>query len=167
MCPDIARPLKPLTISVCQKENLGRVHALLAAAPEAAAWSSASLAETFERYPSYFLVCWQGDELSGFVSGRKVADEGEILNLAVKPSSRCHGIGTALVKSLLELLAREAVVKVFLEVRESNSRAASFYKGLGFRQAGRREGYYREPVEAALILSLGIEPQAGTSRPSA
>ena len=41
---------------------------------------------------------------------------------------------------------------MFLEVRESNLPAISFYESLGFRKTGRREGYYQNPPEAALIL---------------
>jgi [ribosomal protein S18]-alanine N-acetyltransferase len=136
------------------------------ATPQAAAWSTASLAETFERYPSYFLVSWQAEELSGFISGRRVADEGEILNLAVKQHQRRHGVGKALVQSLLEIFARESVLQVFLEVRESNAHAIAFYQSLGFHQAGRREGYYRDPVESALVFSLGIPFQPGTGQPT-
>jgi len=166
MSDDSSRALKPVKISACQKENLGKVHDLLEAAPEAAAWSAASLADTFERHLSYFLVAWQGDELSGFISGRRVADEGEILNLVVNPDCRRQGVGNALVKSLLKLFAQAAVLKVFLEVRESNSQAIMFYTELGFRQTGKREGYYRDPMEAALILALGIKSHARTGRPS-
>ncbi len=157
---------KPPEVSACHKEDLGKIHELLRAAPEAAAWSSAALADSLEHYPSYFLVGWQGEELSGFISGRKVVDEGEIMNLAVRPHSRRQGVGKALVKSLLKLFAREAVHKVFLEVRESNGQAIAFYQELGFRQAGRREGYYRDPVEGALILSVRIGSQLGTGQPS-
>jgi ribosomal-protein-alanine N-acetyltransferase len=167
MSADSPRRLIPPEVSACQKENLGDVHELLEAVPGAAAWSTVSLADTFEHYPAYFFVGWQGDELSGFISGRKIADEGEILNLAVRPHSRRCGVGTALVRSLLELFAQEAVLTVFLEVRESNSQAIAFYQRLGFRPSGRREGYYRDPIEAALILSLGLGPQAGTGRSNA
>src|ERR1700758_2076072 len=83
MCGDAERRLNPPEVTVCQKGNLGKVHELLMGASEAAAWSLDALAETFERYPSYFLVCWQREELAGFISGRRAADEGEILNLAV------------------------------------------------------------------------------------
>jgi len=39
-----------------------------------------------------------------------------------------------------------------LEVRASNDPARLLYEKLGFQQAGRRPGYYRNPREDALIL---------------
>jgi len=48
------------------------------------------------------------------------------------------------------------VSEVALEVRYSNERAFSFYQRVGFRGVGRRPGYYREPVEDAVLLRLDL-----------
>ena len=157
MCAESAQPVNALIITGCRKENLREVHELLGGSPEAASWSGDALEDAFERYPSYMLVAWQGDEIAGFIAGRAIADESEILNLAVKTSCRRQGVGKALVKSLLEVFARAAALQVFLEARESNAPAIAFYRGLEFSDAGRREGYYHEPEEAALLLSLSIK----------
>ncbi len=141
-------------------EDLVAVEAILQLSPEAAYWPVRSLTQTFEQYPSYFLVAVQDEQITGFISGRRVLDEGEILNLAVKPSGRSAGVGKALVEALLERFGRENVLQVFLEVRESNLGAITFYQGLGFRQVGKRAGYYRNPAEAALMLSLGTGSSA-------
>jgi len=154
MCAEASRPANQLVVVACRKENLSEVESILKASPEAAAWSGTALASTFKRDSSHFLIGWQREEIAGFIAGRRVADEGEILNLAVKPSYRRYGVGKALVKALMELFAREAVLQVFLEVRESNAAAVAFYQSLGFRQVGRRALYYREPDEAALVLAL-------------
>jgi ribosomal-protein-alanine N-acetyltransferase len=88
---------------------------------------------------------------TGFVLGRLVADEAEVLNLAVCEECRRQGEGRALVEELLRRFAESGVSRVFLEVRESNLGAIDFYERMGFRQSGRREDYYREPQEAALV----------------
>ncbi len=137
-----------------RKEDLTAVEAILQLSPEAANWPVGSLTQTFQQYPSYFLVAGQDEQITGFISGRRILDEGEILNLAVKPSERSAGVGKALVQALLERFGRENAVQVFLEVRESNLGAITFYQGLGFRQVGKRTGYYRNPVGAALVLAL-------------
>ena len=80
------------------------------------------------------------------------ADEGEILNLAVAPSGRRHGLGRALVRDILDALARRGVRHVYLEVRESNAPARALYGAHGFQEAGRRKQYYRRPVEDAIVL---------------
>jgi ribosomal protein S18 acetylase RimI-like enzyme len=41
---------------------------------------------------------------------------------------------------------------VFLEVRESNGAGVTLYGKHGFSKVGRREGYYRDPEEAALVM---------------
>jgi ribosomal-protein-alanine N-acetyltransferase len=90
--------------------------------------------------------------ISGFVVGRQVADEGEILNLAVRRQNRRRGEGHGLLLAILEQLHRRGVNKVFLEVRESNEAGIAFYEKMGFARTGRRPGYYREPEEAAVLM---------------
>lgn len=158
---------KEIEVRKCERSQLKEIQEILVSAPEAAGWSEAALAETLERDPEHFLAGWQGKELAGFVVGRKIAREGEILNLAVKAEYRRRGVGQAVAQALLDVFAGEGVGKVFLEVRESNTAAIALYERLGFRSAGRREGYYQGPEEAAVVLEARIEPgdvQAATTR---
>ncbi len=93
-----------------------------------------------------------GRGVAGYVVALDAADEGEILNLAVTPSGRRHGLGRALVQDILEALARRGVRHVYLEVRESNAPARALYSAHGFQEVGRRKQYYRRPVEDAIVL---------------
>lgn len=92
----------------------------------------------------------------GTVSGYGVliqaADEAEVLNLAVSAESRGKGVGSALLRNLLESAERGGVRQVYLEVRESNAAARALYGAHGFVEVGRRRAYYQRPVEDALIL---------------
>jgi ribosomal-protein-alanine N-acetyltransferase len=89
--------------------------------------------------------------VQGFIAARAVApDEREILNVAVEPLMRGRGIGRVLVETML-LSGRGAW---FLEVRGSNVAAINLYKTLGFLPAGRREGYYQNPVEAGIVMRV-------------
>jgi ribosomal-protein-alanine N-acetyltransferase len=156
MCAESRSQAKQLTVAGCRSEDLLEVQAILESAPGAAAWSSTGLAEAFEHDASYFLLAWQGEQIAGVISGRRIADEGEILNLAVRPMCRRQGIGKTLVEALLEAFAREHAVEVFLEVRECNATAIAFYESLGFRQVGKRPCYYQNPVEGALLLKVSV-----------
>jgi ribosomal-protein-alanine N-acetyltransferase len=40
---------------------------------------------------------------------------------------------------------------VLLEVRESNAAAQRLYLSAGFKQTGRRKGYYTRPAEDAIL----------------
>ena len=82
---------------------------------------------------------------------RQIAtDEREILNLAVGPFERRRGVA----RKLLETELRRAKTRWFLEVRASNSSAVSLYESAGFREAGRRESYYKNPVEAGIVAEV-------------
>jgi ribosomal-protein-alanine N-acetyltransferase len=46
---------------------------------------------------------------------------------------------------------------VFLEVRRSNRAARALYHRLGFTLAGVRRGYYRKPLEDAMVLRRRLD----------
>jgi ribosomal-protein-alanine N-acetyltransferase len=95
-----------------------------------------------------------GDTIAGYVVGLEAADEGEILNLAVAPTGRRHGLGRALVEEAVDTLRARGVKQIYLEVRDSNAPARALYAGHGFKEVGRRKAYYRRPVEDAIVLRL-------------
>jgi ribosomal-protein-alanine N-acetyltransferase len=132
-------------------EDAAAASEILQEAREAAGWSKQALLEFMPLPGAVALMSERAGRPSGFVLGRLVADEAEVLNLAVREECRREGEGRALVEELLRRFAESGVSRVFLEVRESNRGAIGFYEGMGFRQSGRREDYYREPEEAALV----------------
>lgn len=79
---------------------------------------------------------------SGFVMGRAIADEVELLTLAVAPTDRRQGIGTELLSAFEDMARYLGASKAFLEVVEDNAAARAFYANSGFHQTGRRPGYY-------------------------
>ena len=91
----------------------------------------------------------------GFLLGRVVAGEAELLTVAVDPAERRQGTGAALVAGFLtESRARHAE-SAFLEVAESNTPARALYARHGFAPAGKRRAYYHAPdgsAQDALVL---------------
>lgn len=108
-----------------------------------------------------FLVAAEPEGIVGYLIAQDAADEGEILNLAVAPARQHGGIGRALVQRALALLGGRGVQRVFLEVRESNAAARALYATLGFQEVGRRRGYYRRPIEDAIVLRAAIPADGG------
>lgn len=104
-------------------------------------------------YALFFIAEDQG-RIAGYVVALDAADEGEILNLAVGEGGRRRGLGRALVEAIVAALSERGVRQVYLEVRESNAAARALYAGFGFKDVGRRQAYYRRPVEDAIILRL-------------
>ena len=138
------------------------IRQLLVSTPQAAQWSVQDLYETLlpnARSPSSFsLVAEEGGEVIGMIAMRVVADEAEILNLAIAVPWRRRGLGGRLVDSAMAQAEAAGAVRVFLEVRESNAVARAFYSRIRFIEVGRRRGYYRNPDEDALVLARVTQP---------
>ncbi|MDH3349701.1 MAG: ribosomal protein S18-alanine N-acetyltransferase [Desulfobulbaceae bacterium] len=103
--------------------------------------------------------------LSGFAFFRLVADEGEILRIAVSTKHRRGGIGSSLIYTLLAELTSRQATGCFLEVRAGNIPAITLYETTGFTTTGRRKGYYNHPREDAIILYKDLS--VGHFRPGA
>jgi ribosomal-protein-alanine N-acetyltransferase len=86
-----------------------------------------------------------------------MAEEAEILNLAVDSTRRRQGIGSLLMQNALAACKAVGARKIFLEVRDSNEAARKFYLRMGFTEVGRRREYYSRPLEDALILGRTVE----------
>ena len=93
-----------------------------------------------------------GQSLAGFILSRLVTGEAEILSVAVAAARRGKGVARRLLDLHLRRLAGLGVRTVFLEVEEGNSPALRLYRRAGFRQVGRREGYYQESKGAAALV---------------
>jgi ribosomal-protein-alanine N-acetyltransferase len=85
-----------------------------------------------------------GAETVGFSLFRTVADESELLLLAVHPSRHRRGVGRRLLEDFLERARTDEVVRVHLEVRDGNP-AVGMYRAAGFSPVGRRRNYYHAP----------------------
>jgi [ribosomal protein S18]-alanine N-acetyltransferase len=152
-----------LRIESVRADQIPYLEAILEQSPEAGAWSAKALAEIISSHNSHFFSAWRGEDIVGFIAGRGVGNEAEILNLAVLPQFRQRGVGKSLVQQLLQMFAGQGVSEVFLEVRQSNAAAVAFYRSVGFRQVGERPGYYRNPPESALILALELMASGSTA----
>ncbi len=93
-----------------------------------------------------------GRELCAACAYRVVVDEMEILDVAVHPAWRRQGLAGVLLRCALRRGARAGARTAFLEVRAGNRAGLRLYESLGFARAGLRPGYYREPVEDAVLL---------------
>lgn len=140
-------------------EDAAQASDILLAAKEAASWSSQGLLDFMTLPGAVALVSERGGKPTGFILGRMTLDEAEVLNLAVRSDYRRQGEGRALLKELLWRFAESGVSRVFLEVRESNCGAMAFYERGGFHRMGRREGYYQDPREAAVVYEKTKIPQ--------
>ncbi|MEX2642251.1 MAG: GNAT family N-acetyltransferase [Acetobacterales bacterium] len=142
------------------------VLAALHAEAFAQSWSVDGFA-AMQRSPGVVaLLAWprgagQTDEPAGFILYRAVADEAEILTLAVRPAQRRRGIGAALVGAAAAQLGPAGARMLHLEVARDNEAALALYHACGFRETGQRGGYYAGsgptvPRVDALLMSLDL-----------
>jgi len=101
--------------------------------------------------------CWVA-ELDGRIAAMLVAwfivDEIHIATIATHPDFRKQGIGKKLLLFTLQSAKDEGAVSSFLEVRESNDTALMMYRKFGYVESGRREGYYKDNGEDAILMTL-------------
>lgn len=113
-------------------------------------WTAQEFADLLTS-PTVFALTEHG----GFLLGRVVAGEAELLTLAVSPHARRKGTGRRLVQRFLAHAASAKAESAFLEVAATNHPAQALYLASGFAQAGKRRGYYPAPdgtSDDALIL---------------
>lgn len=120
-------------------EDLATLHARCFTTPRP--WSAVEFND-FLADPLIFLLV-EGD--AGFLLGRAVAGEAELLTLAVVPEARRRGLARRLVNRFLYQAQLRGADSAFLEVADDNEAARTLYAGAGFVRAGRRRGYYAGP----------------------
>jgi [ribosomal protein S18]-alanine N-acetyltransferase len=92
-----------------------------------------------------------GRTCAGFILSSLVAGEAEILSVAIAPAYRGRGYAQPLLDTHLRRLAGLGTRTVFLEVGEQNAPACRLYRRAGFREVGRRQGYYDSGMTALVL----------------
>ncbi len=122
----------------------------------AAPWSRAMFTGELAKPGSLSLGAFRDDaELAGFLVVSRYVDAWHVMNLAIAPDDRRHGVATSLMQRLFELTADDGNRGYTLEVRVSNTAAIRLYERLGFESKGVRRSYYRDNREDALIMWKG------------
>ncbi len=96
--------------------------------------------------------------LVGFAFVSSVFDEAELYQIAILANVQGRGIATGLLHELVTQLQGLSIIRLMLEVRESNVAAVKLYESFGFVLDGRRKGYYTlaQGREDALLYSYQI-----------
>ena len=90
--------------------------------------------------------------------------EADLITLAVDPSMRNRGIGSNLLKFVLEYLKDLNLKKIFLEVEANNIAALNLYRKIGFMRCGVRKDYYaldQGDKADAIVMSNDLARKSG------
>ena len=119
-------------------------------------WSREDFLSSLNEANNDYLVAEEEGSIAGYCGYWGIAGEGYIYNVAVKKEYRKKGIGTIMLKNLLEESKSRGIESFTLEVRSSNDAAIHLYESLGFERAGIRKDFYTRPKEDAVIMWLKL-----------
>lgn len=136
-------------------EDLSGILAIERQAPSAPHWLHSDYQEiiTLVGEPQRcLLVAKLGAEIVGFAVGKVVAGFGELESVVVAEPFERQGVGYQICHAALLWCQGAGATAIELEVRQSSQSAIRLYERLGFREEGRRPGYYRNPPEDAVLM---------------
>jgi [ribosomal protein S18]-alanine N-acetyltransferase len=115
-------------------------------------WKETSaIAEMDGNVVGYVLTRIEKFSFSGFLSGRY--PKSHVISVAVLPEVRGLGIGSELMKFVIEKVTQdESIKEMTLEVRKSNTPAILMYEKLNFSKSKILDNYYRDGEEALVMV---------------
>jgi ribosomal-protein-alanine N-acetyltransferase len=147
-----------LRLASATREDLDAVMAVMQCSFDPAfgeAWTRAQCAGILPMSGVELTVAWEGERAAGFTLARSVLDEAELLLIAVVPSARGKGVGSALIRHFIKSNAKRGIHYLHLEVRDGNP-AFDMYARHSFRVHGRRTNYYKgEGGQMCDALTMG------------
>jgi ribosomal-protein-alanine N-acetyltransferase len=129
-------------------DQLAAIHARCFTIPRP--WSASEFASLLEGRGCFLLE--QGD---GFLLGRALAGEAELLTIAVDPAARRMGLARQLIARFESTARQMDAMDAFLEVASDNLAARTLYSATGWLEAGVRRGYYG-PRTDAIVMRLTL-----------
>ena len=150
-----------LTIEPAQQSDLSEV-LVIERGSFVAPWSQAAFEAELEKpYARFFLARSRVGEKAvaviGYICSWLVADEIQVVNVAVHLAWRRRGVGKRLMRYALGRAYEAGAHVAVLEVRRSNEAARALYEGLGFHAVRERPGYYSEFREPAVFLEMNLD----------
>lgn len=151
-----------LLVRLAAAEDVAAVIALERGIADAPHWSEADYDSIFgggDLRRCLFAAELDG-KLAGFAVGKvvKIGSEAvaELESVAVGNEMRRRGVGSALCEAVAGWCRTQGAAALELEVRSSSAGALSLYGRLGFERVGLRRGYYRDPVDDAVLMRLRL-----------
>ncbi|WP_228703721.1 ribosomal protein S18-alanine N-acetyltransferase [Kangiella sediminilitoris] len=107
-------------------------------------------------YPSQVLEV--DGELAAYAVYNYLYDECHLMNITTRPDRQGQGMATKIIHHIYQDAKQQGMKNVLLEVRASNHPAIQFYLKEGFKEIGRRPGYYptKEGREDALVMQKDL-----------
>lgn len=136
-----------------EKTDLSQVMEIEAEAYGEHHWSKESFCNELENNLSrYYSAVDKDGKLLGYLGAWFIFEEAHITTVAVRKENKKQGIANLLMLNLFDACYENMIKYVTLEVRVSNLPALGLYAKWGFKDVGKRKGYYQDNNEDALIM---------------
>lgn len=146
-------------------EDLDAVAALDVDLFGADGWSTANMAAEFAaagRTREVLVAVSDVGRVFGYAISLALGEVVDVQRIGVTRETQRQGVGTGLMEVLMDRALVAGCERMLLEVDAHSAAAIAFYRRLGFREIGRRPGYYHAGVDA-LVLELQLSGEAAES----
>lgn len=119
-------------------------------------WSYQEICKVLQYDYNVYYVAWNTvtEDIVGFAGIMVIAEDAELLNIAIDPQCQHNKIGSALLERMIQEAWSCKADRMLLEVRMSNLKAQRLYAKYHFSTLNVRKRYYSNPTEDALVMSL-------------
>ena len=114
-------------------------------------WSLESYINEYNNPIARYLVVEAEGLAVGFAGIWCVVDEAQVMNVGILGRYRQKGLGTLLMKALINTARAQGCSSMTLEVKETNTAAICLYKKMGFSATSIRENYYPDHVNGLMM----------------
>ena len=118
-------------------------------------WNYSVFKSELESDSSHYLVVKDNSKIIGFAGIKVTVPDCDIMNIVVKKDFRNQGVGSLLLKELINLSKSLNIKNLFLEVNEKNTPAILLYNKFGFKKISTRKNYYKD--NNAIVMKLDLK----------
>jgi ribosomal-protein-alanine N-acetyltransferase len=140
-----------MNIKILSKEDINCILELFSSDFEDG-WNKNQLSSSFDSGLFLCVGAFDNEKLVGVICASSSIDTADIESVVVKKEFRRKGIASLLINELINLLEKENITKILLEVRESNLKAISLYKKHNFKEISVRKKYYANGENALIFI---------------
>jgi len=143
--------MKDIKIEKANAKDISTLAYIEAQHETAPGWGSSGIKSELEQNNSCILKAHMGGKIIGFISGKIIPPELQIINLAVEQNYVRQSVATKLLCALIAESQKTGCTKTTLEVNEKNIPAFKLYSNVGFKVVGKRPKFYNNTYTALLM----------------
>ena len=115
-------------------------------------WSEDDFVRCLRQRNCIGMVAEHDESVVGFMIYELHKNRLHVLNFAVRPEFRRHGVGMSMVGKLIGKLSQQRRNRILLEIRETNLEAQLFFRDAGFRAISVLRDFYEDTPEDAYLM---------------